>query len=60
MSRILKGYDYFYNRKPSQWKVTDTMWLHKWMLMILPYLEASKEASDTFAEKLFGDTLTHK
>ena len=58
MNRILKGYDYFYNRKPSQWTLSDTVCLKKWLMWILPFLP--KEDIDTFAEKLFGDTLTHK
>ena len=58
MNRILKGYQYFYNRKPSEWKLVDTIWLHKWLEWVKPHLP--QEDIDTFATNLFSDTLTHK
>ena len=53
MNRILKGYDYFYNRKPSKWVPMDTIWLHKWLEMVKPLLKEEKEATVEDAQRLF-------
>lgn len=54
MNRILKGYQYFMNRKPSQWKAVDTIWLHKWLEMVKPYLPKDEEATAELAQQLFN------
>jgi len=53
MNRILKGFDYFYNKKPSKWTPTDTVWLHKWLDMVKPYLPKGEEISEEVIKKLF-------
>jgi len=52
MNRITKGYNYFYTRKPSKWVPMDTIWLHKWLEMVKPFL---KEATDKDAKDIFDN-----
>jgi len=56
MNRILKGFDYFYKRKPSQWTLKDTFWLHKWMKMVKPHLPKDEDegVTEEFVKKLFN------
>lgn len=32
--RIKKGYDYFWNLKPSEFKPKDIIWLHQWLKLL--------------------------
>lgn len=60
MNRILKGFNYFYTKKPSQWKSMDTVWLHKWMDMVKPYIPQEEEATEEFVRSLFSTPLKVK
>ena len=33
-TKILKGLEYFKSLKPSKWRPSDTVWLHKWFTWI--------------------------
>ena len=53
-NRILKGFNYFWNRKPSEWRKIDTVWLHEWMKLLKNEAAKKKETIEEFAERLFG------
>lgn len=54
--RLLNGYEYFISRKPSQWMLSDTVWLHKWLEMLKNSAggKLSDENLQTTAEMIFG------
>ena len=61
MSRLLKEFNYFWNRKPSQWTKLDTIWLHRWLLLLKNEAAGKKENEvmqdedmEVLAKKLFN------
>ncbi len=60
MSRLLDGFNYFWNKKPSQWKTIDTVWLHQWMKLLKSTTgkgedeQLSEDDMETMVRELFG------
>jgi len=43
MSRLMDGYNYFMELKPSTFKPSDVIFLHRWMLMLKESVDKSDE-----------------
>jgi len=56
MHKPKKDFNYFYDRKPTEWNHFDTMDLHIWMEWIKPILLEGIEKQDIKLEKVTQET----
>lgn len=58
-SRIIKGFDYFWNKKPSNFNSKDVALLHVWMSLFKPRMEEIRVLK-TAEKEISTEPLTNK